>query len=477
MKKFLLFFFTVLVFFIISCEKEEVQNLTIKENADEKISFIDPTISGDIIGEFYNVPYTRGQVTRAINVRNGSLNSLTPTDYTETVLRGVEFYEPNKEAILDLPAKAEIMFHFDVSGSMGSEIGQVKDRASEILTTILGVMPQSRFGVSAGCSDYENYAFSEHCDLTTEISGFEDGMALVEALPSGCEQYGYQFTQLASQPSWSEGAQKIVISFLDEDIHAGDVCQAYEPNWKDLQTEGIPALMTEDILLIVIYSGGSNTDCAQWNTEAERTGGQAFKYGTVPDEDIDDYILGILEEVLATVDLVELKVAVEDAEYADWLVSCDPPNYENVEIPQTGMEDPLNFALTFRVPEDAEPMLHEFKVALVGDGAEYAYQNVAITVVVDSDEDGCIDEEDPHPYSIIGGMIAIDGCETEVPNGFVTDCSTMMDLLGDCAEGAANHGDYVSCVAHLTNEWKSLGLITGKEKGKIQKCAAHADIP
>jgi hypothetical protein len=53
----------------------------------------------------------------------------------------------------------------------------------------------------------------------------------------------------------------------------------------------------------------------------------------------------------------------------------------------------------------------------------------------------------------------------------------MSDLVGKCAEEAENHDEFVSCVAHLINDLKKNGVITGMEKGKIQKCAAKADIP
>ena len=53
----------------------------------------------------------------------------------------------------------------------------------------------------------------------------------------------------------------------------------------------------------------------------------------------------------------------------------------------------------------------------------------------------------------------------------------MSDLIAECAEGASNHGQFVSCVSQLTNEWKSAGLITGQEKAMIVVCAAQSDIP
>jgi len=45
------------------------------------------------------------------------------------------------------------------------------------------------------------------------------------------------------------------------------------------------------------------------------------------------------------------------------------------------------------------------------------------------------------------------------------------------ADNARNHGQFVSCVSHLTNDLKNDGMISGREKGAIQNCAAEADLP
>jgi hypothetical protein len=72
--------------------------------------------------------------------------------------------------------------------------------------------------------------------------------------------------------------------------------------------------------------------------------------------------------------------------------------------------------------------------------------------------------------------IVIDGCDTGVPNMLLDGGYTMSDLIAECAADAANHGEFVSCVAQLANAWKTAGLITGREKGQIQSCAAQATI-
>jgi hypothetical protein len=93
---------------------------------------------------------------------------------------------------------------------------------------------------------------------------------------------------------------------------------------------------------------------------------------------------------------------------------------------------------------------------------------------VDSDGDGLTDECDACPNSILTATIVIDGCDSHVPNTFFPDGCTMSDLIWECHLAATNHGAFVSCVSHLTNGWKSAGLISGAQKGAIQSCAAHS---
>lgn len=95
----------------------------------------------------------------------------------------------------------------------------------------------------------------------------------------------------------------------------------------------------------------------------------------------------------------------------------------------------------------------------------------------DSDGDGCPDDIDPHPNSNIDPTVVIDGCDSGVANVFVTDCSTMSDLIADCAEAAIDHGDFVSCVSLLTNEWKNAGYLIRSDKGDIMSCAGWSNIP
>ena len=95
----------------------------------------------------------------------------------------------------------------------------------------------------------------------------------------------------------------------------------------------------------------------------------------------------------------------------------------------------------------------------------------------DSDEDGIFDFEDDCPKSSLDETIIIYDCDSEVANQLFDNGCTMSDLITECANAAKNHGKFIGCLSHLTNDWKNQKLISGKYKGAIQSCAAQANIP
>lgn len=100
-----------------------------------------------------------------------------------------------------------------------------------------------------------------------------------------------------------------------------------------------------------------------------------------------------------------------------------------------------------------------------------------INFETDSDGDGVGDGDDVCPDSDLSPTVVIDGCDSGVANVVLEDGCTIMDLIALCSAVAKNHGDFVSCVAQLTNELRKDGVITNKEKSAIQKCAAKANTP
>ena len=90
----------------------------------------------------------------------------------------------------------------------------------------------------------------------------------------------------------------------------------------------------------------------------------------------------------------------------------------------------------------------------------------------DDDNDGIDDVDDPFPMSDPDVTVIIDGCDSGVGNAALGDGSNFSDRIAECAANAGNHGQFVSCVSHLTNDWKKDGLISGKQKADIMNCAS-----
>lgn len=91
----------------------------------------------------------------------------------------------------------------------------------------------------------------------------------------------------------------------------------------------------------------------------------------------------------------------------------------------------------------------------------------------DTDGDGFPDSVDECPTSALAPTVVIAGCDSGVENPLFDDGCTLTDRVLECGNGSKNHGVVVSCSAHLLDELKAQGQITGKEKDVIQRCVAR----
>ena len=92
---------------------------------------------------------------------------------------------------------------------------------------------------------------------------------------------------------------------------------------------------------------------------------------------------------------------------------------------------------------------------------------------VDADGDGCVDDEDPFVNSNMEELISMGDCSTGISNQMTAECGvTMSDLIGAAHDGAKNHGEFVSAMTKMVNNWVKTGLVAKSEKGKIMSCSA-----
>lgn len=93
----------------------------------------------------------------------------------------------------------------------------------------------------------------------------------------------------------------------------------------------------------------------------------------------------------------------------------------------------------------------------------------------DQDRDGVFDDQDICPVSDLSSTVLIGGQDSGVANTVLSTGCSITDLIAQCGNNSGKHGKFVSCVSHVTNDLKKKGIISGKEKGAIQKAAAETN--
>ena len=92
--------------------------------------------------------------------------------------------------------------------------------------------------------------------------------------------------------------------------------------------------------------------------------------------------------------------------------------------------------------------------------------------IIDSDGDGIPDDQDACIYSDLSATVLIGDIDTGAVNTLFPDGCTIADNLDAIVFDVTNHGQIASSITHYTNELKAAGVISGKDKGKIQSAVA-----
>ena len=113
-------------------------------------------------------------------------------------------------------------------------------------------------------------------------------------------------------------------------------------------------------------------------------------------------------------------------------------------------------------------------VVVTDDDGGQSADTRTVNIVLDRDGDGLSDDDDPFPDSNGAPTVSYDGSTSTVPNADLGDGSTMNDRINEACATARNHGQCVSAVTALANQWLSAGLITGRQKGEITSLVAKS---
>jgi hypothetical protein len=290
-------------------------------------------------------------------------------------------------------ACADVMFVFDLTGSMGGELSYAKTNANAIMDSLKSSIPDIRFGV-ASHADYPSYYSYCGYSATYGSSGSGDfpynldrpltyDTALVRSTINslyiryggdGPEDYARVLWEMLNDPAigWRSSCARFVIFWLDNIPHA---CDLYNPSrpysaytgpdpgrdaiagtsddiyWypllRDLRTNGIKT--------IIMVSGTYSVYLPWWQYWMGDTlaNGIAVIRGSAIARQIDS----LVGSTALTIDT--LRPRVRELAYTSW-VSFAPPYYTGITL--SPPEDTFNFTITFNVPAGAPTGLHTFHI-------------------------------------------------------------------------------------------------------------------
>jgi hypothetical protein len=95
----------------------------------------------------------------------------------------------------------------------------------------------------------------------------------------------------------------------------------------------------------------------------------------------------------------------------------------------------------------------------------------------DADLDGLADNADLCPTSDRRQTVLVGGVDTGVANPMFTTGCTVADLVNNEAQGASNHGQFVSGIAHLTDALQDASILSAEDRQTIRRAAAQSSLP
>lgn len=340
--------------------------------------------------------------------------SISPLTLEATLKLGESVSETKIVSIPERPPRADVVFAFDLTGSMGGIIGTAKTNAVNIMNQLdaipgvdidYGVMSYmdypdfyDSYGYAATYGYFPpDYAYQLNQPITStnaDVANAINGLTLGSG-GDGPQDYtrimyeSYADTNVA----WRSGAKKIIINFgdsvphdnnLDEGLWAGTWSTGGDPGRNeiildaddlDLQTV-LAAMSSNGVTLIEAHTADWNgtsghTVLEYWNAWTAITGGQTFL--TTSSTLVND-VVGAVTATLTDPNINELHLQTSPG-YETWLTSVTPLSYSG----STGVD--VNFNIVVTVPEGTPCGDYEFVIsALDASGVNYGDQTVIIHV-------------------------------------------------------------------------------------------------
>ena len=343
--------------------------------------------------------------------------SISPETLTATLAPCESITETKTVYVEERPPKADVVFAFDLTGSMGGIIDTAKDKAGEIIAALdaipdvdiqYGVMSYMDYPheydfcdywASYGSPDCGDYAYSLDEAVTSDSTAVIDA---IDDLTIGCGDDGPQdYTRIMYESyadpavGWRTGAKRILVNFGDNVPHDCNLNEGVTSDtWStggdpgrdeimgnaddlDLQTV-LAAMKANGVVLLEAHTSDWTSWVSglpvldYWDYWTDITGGATYLTGSAT---LVDDIVNAVEDALE-VPLVYGLHLEASLGFESWLESVSPPSHPEVEPGNT-----VEFEVTIHVPEGTEDGEYIFTISAVDEGGvSYGDQKVTITV-------------------------------------------------------------------------------------------------
>ncbi len=403
----------------LGCEKDDLIRSDIPESENTEIFTQDmaPQQVLDVIPEA-TVEYIKPENRASLAMRQVVCDDfLTPPFHAVTLLDGTSDIEYKEACVPSVPPRANLLWSFDLTGSMGEELANVVTNCEMIAEAIAGpggpvqdcevglvshmdydgiytspVECGGGYSNTYGDASFGDYPYALNLDFTNDLDVMK---AAVEGLSTASgvdmpENYARVFYESYADPNitWRGDAAKFMIAFLDNLPHDCDLGTGDDPGRDgDITTLGdnidfdvaIAGMGAAGIKLIVIFSGDPS-DFGFWSGLAG-SNSHVTAYQINPDGTLPSTLpyMSIAEFIVSAIgntgpQLVDIELEAEPG-YESW-VSFDPTIYTNVD-PEDG---PFPFEVTYTVPAGTPAGVYTFLIYMKVDGQIIDEQEVEITV-------------------------------------------------------------------------------------------------
>jgi hypothetical protein len=313
----------------------------------------------------------------------------------------------------EIPPKVDVVFAFDLTGSMWGIIGTAKAKAGEIIATLnaipgvdiqYGVMSYMDYpGSYSSCGYWDLYGDAGSGDyayrLGSHVTG--DTTAVVNAINSLVQGWGADspqdytrvFFESYADPfvGWRAGAKRILVNFGDDVPHDCDLNEGVPGKSGTWSTGGDPGpdeiIGTDDDLdlqtvladmaaagIVLLESHTTTYANEYWQYWTGITGGSVF---ITTSANLVEQVVGAIQDAITGVQVCGLHLEAGEP-FASWLTS-NPISYDCFMPPGT-----KTFDLSICVPADTPSGPYLFTISAVDEvGVSYGEQIVSIDVIVE----------------------------------------------------------------------------------------------